>query len=396
MATGKERLAFAAHTVNSSAFRTGLRRVGGIDTDKRPATFFQFIGENGFKPTPALIANASVQSRLLPNIAPRRGKSALGRSCHVLDIEIFENHGSESFGNIQRYLVLPITADTCNACRQLRNSSRSFNPTLRSTFFPRYDFLNTAPFSFQDINRSWDREHFARGKCQCIGNTAIYSDTRTDIGRRDMLNFTDKGCMPTVGIERNAYVFDLAAHGTCIAELHPTDLGEPYGRPLTIHLLDLDLATKKTKGIIDAFFARRWISGPTRKEIFERLIQVPQRLLFTSLANSSDPIEFGAQGRKFTSLRKIIKLLLMDTLVSAPMISTLLQSKIVNESAHARELQEQRILFLRRNELISKTAINHVQPTSSEKVNMGENLRFIKGSTPPPSIRSSDTGRAEP
>jgi len=45
VATGKDRLAFTAFPVHGSAGRTGLRGVGWINGDERPAAFFELVGQ---------------------------------------------------------------------------------------------------------------------------------------------------------------------------------------------------------------------------------------------------------------------------------------------------------------------------------------------------------------
>ena len=55
MPTNKDRLAFAALSVNGSAFRTGLRCVCGIDLAQVSAAFFELVGKDGLEAEPALI-----------------------------------------------------------------------------------------------------------------------------------------------------------------------------------------------------------------------------------------------------------------------------------------------------------------------------------------------------
>ena len=71
MPTDKDCLAFAALSVNGSAFRTGLRCVCGIDLAQVSAAFFELVGKDGLEAEPALIEDRAVQCGLLPDHTAR-------------------------------------------------------------------------------------------------------------------------------------------------------------------------------------------------------------------------------------------------------------------------------------------------------------------------------------
>ena len=136
MPTDKDRLAFAALSVNGSAFRTGLRCVCGIDLAQVSAAFFELVGKDGLEAEPALIEDRAVQSGLLPDHTARFFYGPLGRSRHVFDAQIFQNNRPKAAGKIERGLVRPIAADARSTGRELRGArlsafARRTEPRLR-------------------------------------------------------------------------------------------------------------------------------------------------------------------------------------------------------------------------------------------------------------------------
>ena len=208
MPTNKDRLAFAALSVNGSAFRTGLRCVCGIDLAQVSAAFFGLVGKDGLEAEPALIEDRAVQSGLLPDHTAWFFYGPLGRSRHVFDAQIFQNNRPKAAGKIERGLVRPIAADARSTGRELRGASQRLRSTDGATLASRHNVLCGAMASFDGFERARHGHALTRGdvervidvcgKRQRIGNAAIDADARADIdGHICAISRTKLICQPS-------------------------------------------------------------------------------------------------------------------------------------------------------------------------------------------------------
>ncbi len=90
-ATVERRLAFTTLPVHGSAGRTGLRGVARIDLAKVSAPLFELVGQHGFEPVPALIADCPVEIRPLPDVGSGRLRCPLGTAGHVASGKVFQH-----------------------------------------------------------------------------------------------------------------------------------------------------------------------------------------------------------------------------------------------------------------------------------------------------------------
>lgn len=379
MATEKDRLAFAALPVHGSAFRTGLRGVGGIDVEKIPAAFFELVGEDGFEAEPTLIEDAPVQSGLLPDHAARFLDGSARGSRHVFDLQIFQNDGSETIGDAQSRLVRPVFPDAGTASREFGGASQRLGPPDRAALAPRGDALCGTLATFNGFERGGDGQMLSSGERQRVGDAAINADARADIGRNDILDLAGEADVPAKRIERDGDVLDRASQRARVAELHPADLGQAHGGPFGVEPLRLDLASLKAEGVVDAAPAGRRKARAACEEIGERSIEIAQSLLLAGLRNSPHPVVFGAKQRQFPRLSDIVQLPSGLSLKLTPEIAPLFQRQIVDEAAHASELPEQDFLFGGRIELVAKAAKDHAVALGLWSGRMSENTEIRKG-----------------
>lgn len=379
MATEKDRLAFAVLPVHGSAFRAGLRGVGGIDSHESPAPRFELVGKDGLEAEPALIENAAIEPGLLPHHAARFFHRASRRGGHVLDAQVFEDHGSEAPAQIERRLVLPVAADASAFGREPRCATDRGKSPLRAFLSARHNALCATTAPLDGFQRGGDGQMLAGGERQRIGDAAIDADARADIGRSGMLDFAGEAYVPAKHIERDGDVPDRASQGARVAELYPADLRQAHGGPFGVEALRLNLAPLKAEGVVDALATGRRKTRAAGEEIGERSVEIAQRLLLTSLGNGGNPIKLGAQSGQFTALRDVIELSAGLTLVMSPPVPALFEREIVDEAANARELPEQRSLSRRWIELVSEPAKDHPAALGLRSVGMPENGEIRKG-----------------
>lgn len=358
--TGETSLAFAASTVHGSAFRTGLRGVGGIYLAKIPAAFIEFVGKDGFETEPPLIEDAPVKPGLLLHHATGHFSGPASRCRHVSDLQIFQDNRSEIPGNVERRLVRPIAANTLHARRQPGGTAERLCSAPRTLSLPGQSPLRAAPSRF-NLSKSAGQGQAGTGReRQCVGDAAIYADTRADVYRGGVFNLAGETHMPAKRIKRNRRALDRPAQRARVTKFHPTYFGQAHHRPPTVEFLDFNLAPMKPERIVDALTTRRWVTGPASKEAGERLIEIAQSLLLAGLRNGRDPVKLGAEICQLPRLRRETKLSSGLTFVLTPPVLTLLKCQIVNQPAYARELPEQSFLRLVGGQLVSETTMDHL------------------------------------
>ena len=300
MPTNKDRLAFAALSVNGSAFRTGLRCVCGIDLAQVSAAFFELVGKDGLEAEPALIEDRAVQCGLLPDHTARFFYGPLGRSRHVFDAQIFQNNRPKAAGKIERGLVRPIAADARSTGRELRGASQRLRSTDGATLASRHNVLCGAMASFDGFERARHGHALPRGdvervidvcgKRQRIGNAAIDADARADIDGHNMRDLADEADMPAQRVEGDGGVLQRSMHRPRITKLHQADLGQAHRRPFRVEPLGFDFSPLKAKTVVDALAARRRIVRPAGEEARVCAVEIAQGLLLASLRDGRDPV----------------------------------------------------------------------------------------------------------
>src|SRR3954470_2468598 len=96
---------------------------------------------------------------------------------------------------------------------------------------------------------------------------------------------------------------------------------------------------------VHTLLARRRVLASSGEEVCEGPVGVAQRLLLCDSRHGRDPLDFGPQRRQLFLLTGAGDALAGLPPVGAPEVAPLLESKVVDEAAHARELPEERLLF---------------------------------------------------
>ncbi len=381
MLTDKACLAFAALPVHGSAFRTGLRGIGGIDLAKAPPAFFELVGKKGLEAKPPLIEDRAIQPGFLPDHAARFFDGSARGSCHVFDAEVFENDRSEAPRHVERSFVRPILADAGSAAGEFRGASQCLGATDGAALAPRRNPLCGAMAPLDGFERTGNGKPLARGQRQRVGDTAVDADSRANIDRRNMFDFAGEADMPAKRVERDGSVFERPAHGARVAELHPADFWQAHGGPFAINPSRLDLAALKAEAVVDVLLARRRITGDALEEISESFVEIAQGLLLACLRDGSNPVVFSSKGGQFVGLCDIIEPLAHPPLIMSPPVATLLKSEIIDQAAYSSELPEQCFLFDGWTQLVSEAAKDHSAKLAvgPAERNMSENADIRRG-----------------
>src|SRR5690606_33338507 len=382
MLAKEDRLALTACPVHGSAGRAGLRGVSRIDGDERAAPFFQLVSKVGGEAAPALIENLPVEAGFLPDV-PARSIGCSSRRCrHAGDAQVLHYDDAEAPGDGAAGLVMPVAPDAGALGGQPGASLYRPEPAPRSLLAPRHDTLCGTVASLDGFKIGRNGQHLAGGERQRISNASIYPDARADVDGRDMLDFAGEGYMPAERVERHCDVKQSAFHRAGVAELHPTDLRQADGGPLSIQPAGLDLSALKAERIVDALPARRRIASAPGEEIGESLVEVTQRLLLAGLRDGSDPVVFGSEDREITGLSDVVQAATGLSLIMPPPVAPLLKGQIVDQAAHTRELPEQPFLLGGRGQLVAKGAMHvHVDVLHAfaQKFNTRRERAFLPG-----------------
>ena len=360
MPTVESRLVLATCFVDSATLVAGLTGVGRIYFAQLPATFGELVGKEGFELMPSVVQNGAVQPRLLPNVPARR----VNRSCrtrgHVLGLQRLQHHHAMRRSNLGGALMVPVQPGAGHfgfrACQSLAGGIAA----VRSTLTPgkRLGLLARAPI--QDIQPffGYIQEPAVRQR-DSVRHASVYTNRRTEVLRRLVLDLDAEDDVPAQGIAGEGDVLDRAGNVTGQPELHFSDLRQLHGSPLGVELAPLAVATAEAEAVVDATFARRGIVGPARKEVAERLIQIPKRLLLRNNGHCGNPVELSPQRSQFTSLRRVTDGTPGICFELAPPVTTLLQSEVIDEAADTSVLAEQGLLFVSGIKPVSVASVQH-------------------------------------
>lgn len=358
-ATVERRLAFTAFPVYGSAGRTGLRGMARIDLAKVSAPFFKFVGQHGFKSEPALIKDRSVEARLLPDVGSRSFRRSLGTAGHVAGGEVFQHDRAVAASKAKAGLVSPVLPDARRPRLQGRDTAAGLRMAGRVTLAARHGALRTT-LGLLDLRYAGREPQMLTGrKRQRVGDTPVYSNGRQVIGRGGVLDLTGKGDVPAARGKAYRRVHRRAAQGPGIAELHPSDLGQAHGGPLTVQPLRFYLSSLKAEGVVRTLLAGRWVSRTACKEVGIGPIQIAQSLLLRRHMHGGNPVEGRPQQRQFPSLGDVVQPTAGLALVVPPPIPALLKGEVVDQSHNTGELPEQGFLSGVRRKLVSEGAMDH-------------------------------------
>lgn len=353
MLAGKDRLALAAFPVYGSALGTGLRRVCGIDFQERPASLGKLVNQQRFKRVPSLIKDGSVQPSFAFDHAAGRG------SGHFLYAQILNNNMAKAPRNVGASLMLPISAYARSASRKPSGASKRFGMSYGPAFTSSRRALCRTVSSLNGFECRRDRQAFPGGKHQRVGDAPINANIGPNVLNDCVLNLASEHNVPTERVKYDCYILDCPAHGARVAEFNKPDLWKFDHAPFGIEAPDLTQATGEPERVIDAALARGRMARGSAKEVDECFVEVAQRLLLASLRNVCDPVKSGSQVSQLACLSDVIQRTPVRVLILTPELPSLFQSKIVDQSANARELPKRDLLSIGRLKSISEAAKDH-------------------------------------
>lgn len=269
--------------------------------------------------------------------------------------------------------------DARAAGRQPGDAAQGLGATDGAAVAARRGSLCSALTPFEGFERARQGQPLAVGQRQRVGDAAIDSDARADIGGRDMLNLASEADAPAQSVERHRRVLERPAQGPRVAELDPADLGQARGRIFAAELPDFDLAALEAEAVVDASPARGRVFAATGEEVGVGFVEVAQSLLLAGLRHGGDPVVLGAQRGQLARLGDIVQPLPGLTPVLPPEVATLLKRQIVDQAADARELPQQDFLFGSRGKLVAEAAKDHSVAIGPRLDTLGANIDIRKG-----------------
>src|SRR5215207_1703686 len=138
----KDRLALATSRIHDTAGPTGLRGEGRVDLDHPTAVFLHLVGEDCFKPTPALIQDRAVEARFLAHPAARLSLRACGRGRHGLDMQIFQGGDPKAARDVDCGPVVEVAPEATGAGLQASHTPTLASVAARAALAPRQDPLS--------------------------------------------------------------------------------------------------------------------------------------------------------------------------------------------------------------------------------------------------------------
>src|SRR5215207_1654152 len=349
----KARLVLATSHVCGTAGRTGLLSKGRAGLDHPSAAFLHLVGEDQVECAPALVEDGAVEARLLPDPAPRLFEGAAGRGRHGLDAQVLQYGDAEPLGDRARGPVVEVEADPPGAGLQAGHATALASIAPGTPLAVGEDALRPALRGLDPIQARGDGHHLARREGEGRCHATVDPNGGPNVLRSLVLDLAGKGDVPPVRSARDGGVLERAPDRARVTEFHPADLRQAHRAPFGVQAAGFDLASGKAKRVVDAFLARGWVARAPGEKVDERPVQVAQRLLLTGDVNGPDPVELGAEPGQFRRLLDVT-----EAMPSAP-CRPLLQGKVVDEAAPARELPEQGLLFGGRTELEAVAAGDH-------------------------------------
>lgn len=340
-------LALSARFVDDAAIAARLAGVGGIDLRERPAALLQFVRQFSLEGAPTLRADVAIQAALVWS-ARRHGD----------DVQIFQSDRAETPRNLSSGAMLPIGSDAGDPCGNAGRTPTLLSVSVGTALAARENALSLRPSPFQ-VPRARRGQQFARGKSKRVRNAAVDTNRGQRARRCIVLDLYREADMPAKSIMGDGRVHNLAANGSCVAVLDQTYFRQSDRGPTPALSADSDVLALEAETVVDALASMLGEAGPTREEVGHRSIKVAQRLRERHAWNATDPINLSPQLCNLASLSGEIE----DDSVGprlSPKVASLLQSEIVNEAGHARDLPEPFFLLGRRRKAITKGPLNHV------------------------------------
>lgn len=321
--------------------------------------FIQLIAEQGFKDMPSLIQDGPIKTCLLAHIAPGLGDGALGTGRHAFGVEVFNHNRAEALGQIKADPVVPVLTDAGALSAQGGDTASGLAVADRPAPTATQRLLGASLTLIERGQAGWNVDHLPGAESDCLSNTTINANATRQLCWRVMVNRKTKGNMPAVDSKADRRVVHLTNQCAGVTVANPADLRQADFGPIAVQLADLNLTTLEPEGIVEAFLARRWVSGDPFEPILVGPIQVSESLLLTGLRNSGYPVVFGSEVGQFARLAMVVDTVSGPITEVSPMISPLLKSKIVNQAADTRKLAEQLLLLWSGGQPVAVATLDH-------------------------------------
>ena len=354
--TDEGRLVFTAPTVNGSAGRACLRRVGWIDFNDPKC----FVEKHRFDLVPSDVEDSAIETAFLSNVlAGLRNRSACG-FCHALCTEALDYHCTVAPRNLGGRLVRPMLADAGLSGLEDGNPTKGLGVPNGPALTPTGNALGFADAPFQQSDSVWKPVCRSIGKHQRDRNASINADRAANV-LNISINLAPDGNLPTERGSANGDLGHLAFYIAGHAKPDPTDLRQPNAAPSMVYALNRDLAPVKGKGIVDALLL--WLGEPAKslEGTPVGIIQRLQGVLLSRLAALADKVYFGPKCRQFPRLSNVIQIVAGPGLVVPPVIAALFKRKVPDQSANTRDLTKLFSLIRCRSQCKCETSKNHIK-----------------------------------
>lgn len=347
--TGEGSLALTASAVHGSAGRTGLRAVGGIDLDERPAALPQLVRQFFSKGAPALVENRAIE----PAFASPAG-------AHIRDFQIFHNHRPETRSDVPAYAMLPVGARAGDLGGDAGDAAQSLPAPIRSLRSAAEDTLSAPllPIQPRQIGKA---ETLAVGQCEAHRDSTVDADARMFVGRSFVFDLAGKANVPAQDISTDGSADNSATNSSCVTIADPSNLGDSHFAPAPIDPARRKVATLEAETVVYALLPRCRKTSASKK-LPESIVKVAKSIGQRICRYGGYPINFGPQFRDLAALTHKIESASGCRPILPPKIPPLLQAKIVNEARCTHPSVEGSFLFGGYRQAVSKRAMNHDKP----------------------------------
>lgn len=277
---GEARLALTALLVDGATVRTGLRGIGGIDLDKRPAAFFEFVGQHIFYAAPAYVEDRSIKATL-----PRNALIA-GAGSHVAGFQILDDNRAVVSANSGGRLVLPIAPNASRFGLELGDNKALVKVAVRALLPTSQDALlfGDEPVDASEVGCL---EFGSIGASKGDANAAINTDGGQRASRSLVVAQHTDAREPNSIFHNDTARTSLTEYRASVAEFNKPNLRDVERRPFPISTLKAKVLALHFEGFVSACFPESRKAAAFEK-LGERLVQILKRPVLTVGRDSRD------------------------------------------------------------------------------------------------------------
>lgn len=341
--TSEAGLALSACFVDGSTFRTGLRCVGGINLNQRPAALLQFVGQDALKRAPSLFKNASIEAAL-----------SFAGSRHVDDAKVLQRDRAEPLRYVESDLVPPVGSATGNLGGDPAKPPLLLPVTDRSSDAARENALRSC-FPALQVREVRRGQKLSGGQRERVSNASIDANARECAGRGFVLNGGGKAHEPPKSCSAEGGALNFAPHFSSVAQFDPAKVRDANLCPAAVNWPNANIVKLAPKAVVDAPLARAWVSALLGEKGGKSLIEIAQGAGERAARNRSYPFYATAELGHFPRLRETI-----DASSTATKHPSLFERKIIHKAGRADDLVQAIGLLFGRIKTVLERALNHV------------------------------------